>query len=117
MTVSSSRAALVTQQYSRRVADQPGAPGREATVVTAIADGAGADAYLARVAPNALAGLRRWRCTVFDAAFRFDVGETITLAGSDIGPAAGDHVVTGKDEDLAADRTILTLRGPYPEVA
>ena len=115
MSVEAARADLVTEPFSRKVAVDATAPGSEQTIITAINGSAGATAYLTRVAPLAIAGVGRWRAVIHGACFRFAIGETITLSGDGAGAAAGTHVVTGKDEDLQADRVTLTLRGPDPE--
>lgn len=115
MAVDPVRAALVTEPFSRRAADDPAAPGVEATVVAALADAAGADAFLARVAPLAKAGLGRWQATLLDGAIAVDIGARLRLNGAELGAADGGlFIVTGLEDDPNTDSVTLTLRGPEP---
>lgn len=115
MPVTAARAALVQEPFSRRIADDASAPGTETTIVLALADQAGADAYLSRVAPLAKAGLGRWQTTAFDAAFVYTLGDRVRVRGGEMGAAEDAlFVVTGIMNDPNDNSARLTLRGPEP---
>jgi hypothetical protein len=110
------RAALVTQPYSIAVEDTPGAPGKAVTIVLALADQGGAEAYLGRIFPLAGAGLAGWPLTVYGGAGKYELGDEVTLAGDGHGPAAdGTYIVLRAADHLMSGDADLIIQGPKPE--
>jgi len=110
------RAALVTRPYSIAVEEDAAAPGKEATIVLALADEAGAEAFLARVAPLAKVGLGAWPVTVLGGEGLYELGDEVTLTGAALGAADGGRfiVVSSADRLMSGDAD-LVLQGPKPE--
>lgn len=118
--VSPARAALVTQPYAIAVEDDPSLPGREATMVLAIASAGGAADFLARVFPLSNVGLGAWALTIFGGAGLYELGDEVTLVGSGFGAAAdGIYIVVSCADKLGtgggSGDADLVVQGPQPE--
>ncbi|RMF69449.1 MAG: hypothetical protein D6740_09565, partial [Alphaproteobacteria bacterium] len=89
--------------------------GDEETIVTALADEAGADAWLARLAPLITDGLAEITITLRGLAppIPFAPGDVLHLGSEAPGSLAGrDVLVTAVNLDLASDSVRLVTRGP-----
>jgi hypothetical protein len=111
--VDAARAALVTHPIGRTQAEEPAAPGVDATVLTAIGTATGAASVLARLAVLARAGLSKWRLRLHRCSELPALGSTVQLSGSAIGYLEGATVVVvGREFNLATGSVVLTVRGP-----
>ena len=117
MPVDPARAALVKEPYSRRRWTAGTAVGDEETIVTALADAAGADAWLARLGGCVSTGLASCVIEIQDSPLppTIDVGDILLVPPSWPGALAGQRVlVTGMDVRMGEHAVTLTVRGPLP---
>ena len=115
MPVDPARAALVKEPYSRRRWTAGTAVGDEETIVTALADAAGADAWLTRLGPLVTDGLAEITLTLRGLVppIAFAPGDVLRLPDDAPGSLAGRTVLlTAVNLDLASDSVRLVARGP-----
>ncbi len=115
MPVNPARAALVREPYSRRQWTTGTTVGDEETVVTALTDTAGADAWLARIAPLMTNGLAEITLTLRGLVPPVGLapGDVLRLLDDTPGSLAGRTVLlTAINLDLASDSVRLVARGP-----
>ncbi len=115
MPVDPARAALVKEPYSRRQWAAAGAGGDEETIVTALATSAGADAWIARLAPLVTDGLAEIALVLRGLVPPIGLapGDVLRLPDDAPGSLAGRTVLlTAVNLDLASDSVRLVARGP-----